>query len=190
MTKRCNSKHGKYKLLSLALILGLSAPLIAIGFYALQGDVLKVVDGTKYLKDSEAQTVYIEEEEEEEIVDPFSIDPKKGWVLPNQPLNIDPVLRSQLRDTAQKFVKSYNPPFTHMERDVFNSIFFNYGLQILDDNSVIILESYIPGMVQTQPMLSPNVSIPTGALQILRESSEGDKGSIVDDLNNNLNQDK
>lgn len=93
-----------------------------------------------------------------------------GLVLPNQPLNIDPALRRQIRDMVQQNL--YSSGFNgnmRAERSVLNAVLFNYGLQVLDNGRVEILDMYIPEQPQA-PMLTPEVPMPASAVTLTKDN--------------------
>ena len=94
-----------------------------------------------------------------------------GLVLPNQPLALSDEQRGAIRSLAQ--VNAYAKSGMNMksyERDTLNSLLFNYGLQVLDNNQVVILDVYVPDQVYDRPMLTPEIPMPEGSQVITAEN--------------------
>ncbi|MGN0903337.1 MAG: hypothetical protein ACI4M9_08620 [Succinivibrio sp.] len=96
-----------------------------------------------------------------------------GLVLPNQPLNLSDEQRQAIRALVQSQINSYAKTGINLksyERETLNSLLFNYGLQVLDDNQVVILDVYVPDVVYERPMLAPGVPMPDGAQVITADN--------------------
>lgn len=96
-----------------------------------------------------------------------------GLVLPNQPLQMAPETREEARQLVQQSLRASGAArMGRAERDVVNAVLFNYGLQVLDDGRVVILDMYYPDPAQgVQPaMLAPGIPMPAGAVTITREN--------------------
>lgn len=96
-----------------------------------------------------------------------------GLVLPNQPLALSDEQRAAIRSLVQAQVNAYAKSGMNMksyERDTLNSLLFNYGLQVLDNNQVVILDVYVPDQVYDRPMLTPEISMPEGSQVITADN--------------------
>lgn len=122
-----------------------------------------------------------EEEEEEQITAQESLKglmspddllhSEDGLLIPNQPLNLPMQTREELRKIVENSLASGSGVrMQAYQRDMLNALLFNYGLQVLDDGRVIILDTYIPGAGQSAegPMLAPGIPMPDGARQVVR----------------------
>lgn len=105
---------------------------------------------------------------------------KNGLVLPNQPLALSDEQRKQIRKLVQGQVDAYAQSGMNLksyERDTLNAILFNYGLQVLDDNEVVMLDVFTSD-VPTKPMLTPNMPMPEGSTVITADNIRSIKESI------------
>lgn len=105
---------------------------------------------------------------------------KNGLVLPNQPLALTHEQRKQIRGLVQNQVNAYAASGMNMksyERDTLNAILFNYGLQVLDTNEVVMLEVFISD-IPDKPMLTPNMPMPEGSMVITADNIKAIKESI------------
>ena len=96
-----------------------------------------------------------------------------GLVLPNQPLALSDEQRAAIRSLVQAQVNAYAKSGMNMksyERDTLNSLLFNYGLQVLDNNQVVILDVYVPDQVYDRPMLTPEIPMPEGSQVITADN--------------------
>ena len=76
------------------------------------------------------------------------------------------------------------------ERDALNAMLFNYGVQLLDDGSVIALEP-VDDPVQTakeKPEVAPGIEVPKGAQEVVigeyAPTEEDENLPKLDELNN------
>ncbi|MBO5565832.1 MAG: hypothetical protein J5934_01265 [Succinivibrio sp.] len=90
----------------------------------------------------------------------------EGLVVPNQPLPMKDSERRIARDYVQQFIdqhKAQEGDFKRQERRVINALLFNYGLQLLDDGRVVILDVYLPVETDAQgnpvPALMPGMPL-------------------------------
>lgn len=107
---------------------------------------------------------------------------KEGVILPNQPLNLSDTQRILLRDHVQSLIDEQSSAggmrIKSYERDTLNAMLFNYGLQLLDDGRVVIIDVFTPNeypneygsSANTSNSLSPNVAMPDGAVVITRDN--------------------
>lgn len=105
---------------------------------------------------------------------------KNGLVLPNQPLALTHEQRKQIRGLVQNQVNAYAASGLNMksyERDTLNAILFNYGLQVLDTNEVVMLDVFISD-IPDKPMLTPNMPMPDGSVVITADNIKAIKESI------------
>lgn len=139
-----------------------------------------------------SQVPIIEEEEEEaftaldsakQLLDPeMYLNSEQGILLPNQPLNLDPKTREQVRSYIEQSLKARNLRLKGYERDLLNALLFNYGVQVLDTGHVITLETYLP-YEQTEPMLAPGIPMPKDSRQIVRASNNANLSPIYQQAN-------
>lgn len=144
-----------------------------------------------------------EEEEEEAVNLPtrigslaeaeklFDKDGKGGVLLPNQPIHMAPQVREAIRKRVELLVKTQGLyGMRSFERDTLNAMLFNYGIQLLDDGSVIALEPVDDPeqSAQEAPEVAPGVSVPKGAQQVVigeyDQTDEDEKLPNLDELNN------
>lgn len=123
-----------------------------------------------------------EEEEEEAVNLPtqigslaeaeklFDKDGKGGVLIPNQPIHMAPQVREAIRKRVELLVKTQGLyGMRSFERDALNAMLFNYGVQLLDDGSVIALEP-VDDPVQTakeKPEVAPGIDVPKGAQEVV-----------------------
>lgn len=145
-----------------------------------------------------------EEEEEEEAVNLptqigslaeaeklFDKDGKGGVLLPNQPIHMAPQVREAIRKRVELLVKTQGLyGMRSFERDALNAMLFNYGVQLLDDGSVIALEP-VDDPVQTAketPEVAPGIEVPKGAQEVVigeyAPTEEDENLPKLDELNN------
>ncbi len=100
---------------------------------------------------------------------------QEGLILPNQPLQMSDEVRAKIRDQVQSEVRNYTSQGVRLksyERESINAMLFNYGLQVLEDNSVVVLDLYIPEKANATQMLSPTVPMPDNAVIITKDNVE------------------
>lgn len=144
-----------------------------------------------------------EEEEEEAVNLPtqigslaeaeklFDKDGKGGVLLPNQPIHMAPQVREAIRKRVELLVKTQGLyGMRSFERDTLNAMLFNYGIQLLDDGSVIALEP-VDDPVQTAqetPEVAPGIEVPKGAQEVVigeyAPTEEDENLPKLDELNN------
>lgn len=145
-----------------------------------------------------------EEEEEEEAVNLptqigslaeaeklFDKDGKGGVLIPNQPIHMAPQVREAIRKRVELLVKTQGLyGMRSFERDALNAMLFNYGVQLLDDGSVIALEP-VDDPVQTakeKPEVAPGIKVPKGAQEVVigeyAPTEEDENLPKLDELNN------
>lgn len=144
-----------------------------------------------------------EEEEEEAVNLPtqigslaeaeklFDKDGKGGVLLPNQPIHMAPQVREAIRKRVELLVKTQGLyGMRSFERDALNAMLFNYGVQLLDDGSVIALEP-VDDPVQTakeKPEVAPGIEVPKGAQEVVigeyAPTEEDENLPKLDELNN------
>ncbi len=98
-----------------------------------------------------------------------------GLVVPNQPLPLTDGQREQARGAVEAYVREQQKlgkPLSLQEREIFNALIFNYGLQLLDDGRVVPLDVYLPMMQYgaDYQRLTPNVPIPESAVRVIPEN--------------------
>lgn len=96
-----------------------------------------------------------------------------GLVLPNQPLPLSPEQREKARVLVQGMIRAQTgagAPLRRDDRDVMNVLLFNYGLQVLEDGRVVVLDVYVPENPSGESMLAPGVPLPEGSEAITREN--------------------
>ena len=89
-----------------------------------------------------------------------------GVILPNRPVYISPERKAQMKKVIRAFfnqggiarMKAY-------EREAFNAMIFNYGLQLLETGEVVELE-FIDDYTGGRPMLTPDIPMPENAQQV------------------------
>lgn len=144
-----------------------------------------------------------EEEEEEAVNLPtqigslaeaeklFDKDGKGGVLIPNQPIHMAPQVREAIRKRVELLVKTQGLyGMRSFERDALNAMLFNYGVQLLDDGSVIALEP-VDDPVQTakeKPEVAPGIEVPKGAQEVVigeyAPTEEDENLPKLDELNN------
>lgn len=144
-----------------------------------------------------------EEEEEEAVNLPtqigslaeaeklFDKDGKGGVLIPNQPIHMAPQVREAIRKRVELLVKTQGLyGMRSFERDALNAMLFNYGVQLLDDGSVIALEP-VDDPVQTakeKPEVAPGIDVPKGAQEVVigeyAPTEEDENLPKLDELNN------
>lgn len=144
-----------------------------------------------------------EEEEEEAVNLPtqigslaeaeklFDKDGKGGVLIPNQPIHMAPQVREAIRKRVELLVKTQGLyGMRSFERDALNAMLFNYGVQLLDDGSVIALEP-VDDPVQTAketPEVAPGIKVPKGAQEVVigeyAPTEEDENLPKLDELNN------
>mgnify|MGYP004520660887 FL=1 len=144
-----------------------------------------------------------EEEEEEAVNLPtqigslaeaeklFDKDGKGGVLIPNQPIHMAPQVREAIRKRVELLVKTQGLyGMRSFERDALNAMLFNYGVQLLDDGSVIALEP-VDDPVQTAketPEVAPGIEVPKGAQEVVigeyAPTEEDENLPKLDELNN------
>ena len=123
-----------------------------------------------------------EEEEEEAVNLPtqigslaeaeklFDKDGKGGVLIPNQPIHMAPQVREAIRKRVELLVKTQGLyGMRTYERDALNAMLFNYGVQLLEDGSVIALEP-VDDPAQTAqetPEVAPGIEVPKGAQNVV-----------------------
>ena len=150
-----------------------------------------------------------EEEEEEAVNLPtqigslaeaeklFDKDGKGGVLIPNQPIHMAPQVREAIRKRVELLVKTQGLyGMRSFERDALNAMLFNYGVQLLDDGSVIALEP-VDDPVQTakeKPEVAPGIDVPKGAQEVVigeyAPTEEDENLPKLDELNNNTTASK
>lgn len=99
-----------------------------------------------------------------------------GLIVPNQPLPMTPGQREKARSMVQNYLRAAQGAGMRLKRDereMINTLLFNYGLQVLDDGRVVVLEVYQPDWGLDSPMLSPDVPMPAGAVTITQDNLQG-----------------
>lgn len=144
-----------------------------------------------------------EEEEEEAVNLPtqigslaeaeklFDKDGKGGVLIPNQPIHMAPQVREAIRKRVELLVKTQGLyGMRSFERDALNAMLFNYGVQLLDDGSVIALEP-VDDPVQTakeKPEVAPGIEVPKDAQEVVigeyAPTEEDENLPKLDELNN------
>ena len=144
-----------------------------------------------------------EEEEEEAVNLPtqigtlaeaeklFDKDGKGGVLIPNQPIHMAPQVREAIRKRVELLVKTQGLyGMRTYERDALNAMLFNYGVQLLDDGSVIALEP-VDDPTQTAqetPEVAPGIEVPKGAQKVVigeySPTEEDENLPKLDELNN------
>lgn len=144
-----------------------------------------------------------EEEEEEAVNLPtqigslaeaeklFDKDGKGGVLIPNQPIHMAPQVREAIRKRVELLVKTQGLyGMRTYERDALNAMLFNYGVQLLEDGSVIALEP-VDDPVQTAqetPEVAPGIEVPKGAQKVVigeyAPTEEDENLPKLDELNN------
>lgn len=144
-----------------------------------------------------------EEEEEEAVNLPtqigslaeaeklFDKDGKGGVLIPNQPIHMAPQVREAIRKRVELLVKTQDLyGMRSFERDALNAMLFNYGVQLLDDGSVIALEP-VDDPVQTakeKPEVAPGIEVPKDAQEVVigeyAPTEEDENLPKLDELNN------
>ncbi len=144
-----------------------------------------------------------EEEEEEAVNLPtqigslaeaeklFDKDGKGGVLIPNQPIHMAPQVREAIRKRVELLVKTQGLyGMRSFERDALNAMLFNYGVQLLDDGSVIALEP-VDDPVQTakkKTEVAPGIEVPKGAQEVVigeyAPTEEDENLPKLDELNN------
>ncbi len=89
-----------------------------------------------------------------------------GVILPNRPVYVSPERKAQMKKVIRAFfnqggiarMKAY-------EREAFNAMIFNYGLQLLETGEVVELE-FIDDYTGGRPMLTPDIPMPENAQQV------------------------
>lgn len=144
-----------------------------------------------------------EEEEEEAVNLPtqigslteaeklFNKDGKGGVLLPNQPIHMAPQVREAIRKRVELLVKTQGLyGMRSFERDALNAMLFNYGVQLLEDGSVIALEPVDDPVqtVQETPEVAPGIEVPKGAQKVVigeyAPTKEDENLPKLDELNN------
>lgn len=93
-------------------------------------------------------------------------DLSEGVILPNRPVYVSPEKKAQMKKVIRAFfnhggiakMKAY-------EREAFNAMIFNYGLQLLETGEVVELE-LIDDYTGGKPMLTPDIPMPDSAKQV------------------------
>lgn len=144
-----------------------------------------------------------EEEEEEAVNLPtqigslaeaeklFDKDGKGGVLIPNQPIHMAPQVREAIRKRVELLVKTQGLyGMRTYERDALNAMLFNYGVQLLEDGSVISLEP-VDDPAQTAqetPEVAPGIEVPKGAQKVVigeyAPTEEDENLPKLDELNN------
>lgn len=144
-----------------------------------------------------------EEEEEEAVNLPtqigslaeaeklFDKDGKGGVLIPNQPIHMAPQVREAIRKRVELLVKTQGLyGMRTYERDALNAMLFNYGVQLLEDGSVIALEP-VDDPAQTAqetPEVAPGIEVPKGAQNVVigeyAPTEEDENLPKLDELNN------
>lgn len=121
----------------------------------------------------------------------FDKDGKGGVLIPNQPIHMAPQVREAIRKRVELLVKTQGLyGMRSFERDALNAMLFNYGVQLLDDGSVIALEP-VDDPVQTAketPEVAPGIEVPKGAQEVVigeyAPTEEDENLPKLDELNN------
>lgn len=121
----------------------------------------------------------------------FDKDGKGGVLIPNQPIHMAPQVREAIRKRVELLVKTQGLyGMRSFERDALNAMLFNYGVQLLDDGSVIALEP-VDDPVQTakeKPEVAPGIEVPKGAQEVVigeyAPTEEDENLPKLDELNN------
>lgn len=164
----------------------------------------RVDNKPKARKQNRVFFVFDGEEEEEEAVNLptqigtlaeaeklFDKDGKGGVLIPNQPIHMAPQVREAIRKRVELLVKTQGLyGMRTYERDALNAMLFNYGVQLLEDGSVIALEP-VDDPAQTAqetPEVAPGIEVPKGAQNVVigeyAPTEEDENLPKLDELNN------